>query len=229
MRPLKYLLIFLSWLFMSSISLAQSEVDPEIEAFMKQALGEMEDQNYEAANLTFRQMLNSGKVIPTDMSFLFAHTLYMIHQYHNSQNFLDKYFRLAGKTGDYYAEAVDLKQVLDKEIEQILSCGLCDSNGYRLEPCHTCSQTGILSETCSYCKGIGITLCEVCDGTGVLVSKNPLGEDHFQTCPNCQGKSQVSCKICQGTKVESRQCPECSGSHFIPTSEVCNHRNNSNY
>ena len=206
------------------LAFSQKDIDPDIQTFMKQATEQMNQEDYKGANHTFRQILASGKVIPTDMTFLFAHTLYMVDQFQNSQNFLDKYLRLTGRTGRYYRDALELKHVLEKQIEEILSCSLCNSHGYRLQPCTVCHQTGILSNTCSYCKGVGVTRCEVCDGLGVLVTKNPLGEDHYQTCSNCNGKSQVACKVCSGAKVETTKCTICRGTHFEATEVLCDHK-----
>ncbi|MGI9542682.1 MAG: hypothetical protein ACR2MX_05440 [Cyclobacteriaceae bacterium] len=201
----------------------QAEINHEIKEYMELALDQMHDENYQAANLTFRKILASGEVIPTDMTFLFSHTLYMIDQFQNSKNFLDKYFRLTGRGGKYYSDAVELKRVLDKEIEEILSCSLCNSHGYRLQPCTVCHQTGTISHTCSFCQGVGVTLCKVCDGSGVLITKNPLGEDHYQTCQNCEGKSQVDCKVCAGKKVKISKCSACNGTHFQATETLCDH------
>lgn len=230
MASLKRLLIIIGFFGCCSSAYSQGDVNPGIEEFMDLAVEQMHQENYQAANLTFRKILSTGEVIPTDMTFLFSHTLYMIDQFQNSKNFLDKYFRLTGRGGKYYNDALELKRVLDKEIEEILSCSLCDSHGYRLQPCTVCHQTGIVSQTCSFCLGVGVTLCKVCDGSGVLITKNPLGEDHYQTCPNCDGKSQVVCKVCSGEKIEVSQCAACNGSHFKATETLCNHKDEvSNY
>ena len=85
---------------------------------MSRAIEEMNSGQYAEANVTFRKMLASKKVLPTNMSYFFAETLYMIKQFHNSENFVNKYLKLAGKGGDYYDQAVGLQKLLeDKKTE----------------------------------------------------------------------------------------------------------------
>ncbi len=200
-----------------------TDLNPKVEALMEAAIAHMNSGAYEEANVDFREILKLKTVLPTDLSYLFAETLYMIHQYHNSKNFLDKYLRLAGATGKYYPQAVDLKSYLDDAFEEILSCNHCDNRGYRLVACDTCHETGVLTDECYYCKGVGINMCPVCKGNGVTTSLNAFNEIQYQTCYNCSGKGRVDCKICLGTKVTTETCPECHGTHKKAGTEICDH------
>ena len=65
--------------------------DQKVVDLMNKAKAEMKSENYKAANKTFRKALATQKILPTDLSYLFAETLYIIHQYKNSLNFVDKY------------------------------------------------------------------------------------------------------------------------------------------
>ncbi len=190
---------------------------------MEVAIGQMNSGNYEDANLTFRQILKLEVVLPDDLSYLFAETLYMVRQYHNSKNFLDKYLRLAGPNGRYYAQAMDLKHFLDDEYEAILVCKLCDNRGYRLISCDLCHGTGVITSECYFCRGVGVNLCEVCKGDGITTSLSTFGEIQYHTCPNCQGKGQVPCKVCHGEKVTRETCPDCHGTGLNAGNEICDH------
>ena len=195
-----------------------------VSELMEEAIGLMNQGEYEKANLTFREILKQRSVLPTELSYLFAETLYMIRQYHNSKSFLDKYLRLAGSTGRYSPQAQDLSKYLDDAFEEILTCNFCDSKGYRLVACETCDETGHLTDDCYFCKAVGITLCQVCKGNGVTTTRNAFNEVLYDTCPNCQGKGQITCKVCQGKKVFTQDCHECLGSHKKPGTEICNHK-----
>lgn len=202
---------------------AQKSHNQQVEEQMEVAIEQMNDGNYEDANLTFRRILKMKAVLPDDLSYLFAETLYMVHQYHNSKNFLNKYLRMAGPNGRYYPQAMDLKHFLDDEYESILVCKLCDNRGYRLISCDLCHGTGVITSECFYCHGVGINRCEVCKGNGVTTSLNAFSEIQYHTCPNCQGKGQTPCKVCHGEKVLRENCPDCHGTHKKAGTEICDH------
>lgn len=225
-KPIIRIIVF-SGVFVLGVPMdlqAQNNTDNQVDQLMEMAIGQMNDRDYEAANVTFRKILKMDAVLPEDLSYLFAETLYMVNQYHNSRSFLDKYIRLAGPTGRYYPQALDLKMYLDDEYELILVCKLCDNRGYRLIPCDHCQGLGTTSSECFYCHGVGINRCEICKGQGVTTSNNAFSENQYFTCSNCQGKGRTVCKVCNGEKIIWESCPECHGTSKTPGKEICNHQ-----
>lgn len=206
-----------------NLLVAQQTTDNQVDELMEVAIEQMNDGNYEEANLTFRQILKLDTVLPDDLSYLFAETLYMVNQVYNSRSFLDKYIRLAGSNGQYYSQALDLKHFLDDEYELILVCKLCDNRGYSLVPCDLCEEGGEITNPCFYCRGVGITRCESCKGKGVVSSYTSFGAPQFETCTNCEGKGQAFCKVCEGAKTLSDPCPACLGTHMKASNEICDH------
>ena len=157
-------------LILSSFSIgasAQERADKRVDELMEVAIEQMNDGNYEGANITFRRILKLGTVLPDDLSYLFAETLYMVNQFHNSRNFVDKYIRLAGPNGYYYGQAMELRHFLDDEYELILVCKQCDNRGYALIPCDICDGEGKIVNPCYNCRGVGISNCDQCKGNGV--------------------------------------------------------------
>ena len=216
---------FLLLLLECQAILAQdSGVSREIKALMEQAVAEMESGKYAEANVTFRKMLASKKVLPTNMSYFFAETLYMINQFHNSENFVNKYLKLAGKGGDYYDEAVGLQGLLEDKKTEMKDCDYCNVFGYRLEKCLLCAGKGTLTSTCYYCKGHGKTNCLTCQGDGVIITKNIFDVEEYRTCHVCETKGYKVCKVCHGHKVIENQCPDCLGSKLNQTDEICDHK-----
>ena len=203
--------------------LAQNTMKAQVDELMETAIAQMNEGEYEQANLTFRKILKIDAVLPDEMSYLFAETLYMVDQNYNSRSFLDKYIRLVGTTGRYYSQAMDLKHYLDQEYELILECRTCDSRGYKLKDCHHCDSKGKLTDQCFYCRGVGINLCDLCKGQGVTTSYSAFGERKYQTCNNCQGKSQTVCKVCQGEKLVYEDCQVCHGTGQTAGTEICDH------
>lgn len=221
LRRISLLFIICAW--SSSVILAQGKTDELVDELMEVAIEQMNEGNYEDANITFRKILRMNTVLPDDLSYLFAETLYMVDQIHNSRNFLDKYIRLAGSNGRYYVQAMDLRHFLDEEYELILVCKLCDNRGYQLVPCDICEGEGKITNPCFYCRGVGISRCDTCKGEGVSTSFNALGVLQYATCPTCEGKAQVTCKVCQGEKTLSDQCPACHGTHKKAGTAICDH------
>lgn len=201
----------------------QPVVNEKVEQYMKLARSQMDEGHYEDANITFRKILSLNEVLPTNLSYLFAETLFMIGQYENSQNFLDKYLSLSGKAGDYYEQSLELEQLLQAKKDSIISCELCNRKGYRLTPCLTCMQTGKTIQTCHYCRGKGLTTCTVCTGKGVIISDNTFGEKKYQSCYNCNGKGYVHCPLCHGTKTLEKNCHVCGGDGLENTNTICDH------
>src|SRR5688572_6075621 len=96
------LTLFISILFISiNVSAQDRKPSAEAYAFLAQAKKQMEDGNYQRANLIFRKMLTLKTVLPTEMSYLFAETLYKVGQFENSKNFLEKYLSITDRGSDY--------------------------------------------------------------------------------------------------------------------------------
>jgi len=179
---------------------------------------------YEEANLVFRKILAFGEVIPSELCYHFAETLYGIGQYQNSKNFVDKYFQLTGRTGDNYNEVKMLEEMVNGEMESMRNCNLCSASGYRLIPCGECNAVGTVSGVCHNCNGVGISVCIKCKGEGVLITSNALGGSDYFTCDRCNGDGNEMCPLCAGVKTLVLDCPTCNGTLKQPSPELCNHK-----
>ncbi|MDQ3392605.1 MAG: molecular chaperone DnaJ [Bacteroidota bacterium] len=217
-----YLLLF--FLAINFYVVGQGSInDHKIEHYMKEARQYMEEGNYEEANLSFRKLLAINSVMPTEMCYFFAETLYQLHQYQNSKNFINKYIKLTGTTGPYYKKIIALDKLVDEKFEEIKSCNFCDNKGYRFTECDKCYGEGELHQTCHYCKGKGLTSCIACGGKGVKISENNFKEKEYKTCQVCGSNGVVTCTVCNGTKNEVIQCNKCKGNGAIITNKICNH------
>ncbi len=197
--------------------------DQEIIDLMNKAKAEMKAENYDAANKTFRKALATRKILPTDLSYLFAETLYVVHQYQNSLNFVDKYLGLAGQGGNYYEKAMELKGLLNAEFEKIKNCDYCNLSGYRYTTCYNCHGESSITETCYNCKGSGKTVCPKCLGEGVYITFNSFSGRQYVECDVCIGKGYITCTVCLGERILSGTCSVCLGTGKIASSQICNH------
>ena len=210
---------FLVWSF-GFISHAQSSM----EGLMQKGQSYVEDEDYEKANLVFRQILTLDEVIPSKFCYYFAETLYHLDQYQNSKNFIEKYYELTDDSGVFYEQIQQLEQLVDKEMQEIAACQLCDDKGYRLEVCTDCEGLGEAINTCQYCKGKGKVACSICKGEGVLIKVNVFNEKKYHTCHNCNGSGIETCKICKGDKTIKETCSTCKGTGYESTNIICNHK-----
>ena len=215
-------LVLLLTLSLTSLSQTQ-KVSQEVKGAVAMAKSQMDEGDYRSANKIFRKILEEKQVMPSEMCYYFAETLFMLEQYQNSQNFTDKYLELTGKAGDYYEHTMDLRNLLRQRLDANESCHYCDVNGYRLAPCSNCQQLGKLHKTCHRCKGAGVTTCRLCLGEGVVIRKNQLGEDEYQSCPLCGSKGYETCQLCLGDKEIESTCEVCLGSGRERTHIICDH------
>ncbi len=212
---------FSSW---SQVDIPQKIIyDQDVIDLMNKAKAEMKAENYTAANKTFRKALATRKILPTDLSYLFAETLYVVHQYQNSLNFVDKYLGLAGQGGNYYEKAIELKELLNAEFNKIKNCNYCNLSGYRYVTCYNCEQEGTTTETCYNCKGSGKTVCPKCLGEGVYITFNSFSGKQYKECGVCEGKAYIICTICHGEHILTGICSVCLGTGKIASSVICSH------
>lgn len=202
----------------------QQQFDPEVKELVEKAKLQMSQEDYEGANATFRQALATKKVLPTDMSYFFAKTLFIIHQNQNALNFVDKYIQLAGQGGDYYDEAINLKNLINRSFEEIKNCSYCNLSGYRYVSCDNCNALGYTTDICYNCRGNSPIMCKKCIGRGVIITTTAFGEHIYDSCDKCNSKGYVECPVCHGEEVLSGRCNVCLGSGKKVSKSICNHQ-----
>jgi DnaJ-class molecular chaperone len=227
-------LLYLTIVFFATISgqlLAQTplippppQFDPDVVALVDIAKAQMDQGDYEEANKTFRRALATKKVLPTSMSYFFAKTLFVIHQNQNARNFVDKYIELAGRGGDYYDDAVKLKELIDIQFEEIKNCEYCNLSGYRYVLCDNCNGLGRTVEVCYYCNGHGTTSCPKCMGRGVIITTDQFGKQIYSSCDLCDSKGYITCPVCHGEGELSGICSVCLGTGKKVSNIICNHQ-----
>jgi tetratricopeptide (TPR) repeat protein len=220
-----YILVFCFLSLYVTPELVAQKNKPDVEAYelLKQAKFQMEKGDFQKANLIFRKMLKLNSVLPTEMSYLFAETLYKVGQYENSKNFLEKYHQLTDRGSDYYLLSLELEKQIDKEIQRIRDCQLCSISGYLLVPCNVCHQSGTTVQDCVHCRGSGIVTCSVCTGAGVIITTNQFNDKDYRSCEKCSSKGFIKCPVCEGKKQIETACATCEGKGQKVTDQLCDH------
>lgn len=218
---------FLIFILIGSLFLSPSlkgQSTNTVDQQMELAKNQMNEGDYEAANKTFRKILGMKTVLPHDLSYLFAETLYMVGQYENSDNFLTRYVEITGKGGNYTKQAEQLRELLKNKLLEIKNCNFCDIKGYRLKTCSICKGAKFFPSQCHHCNGHGALKCHVCLGEGVLIEKTDFETSEYQTCHNCNGKGVESCPVCKGAKIIEQKCSRCLGSGLESSKTLCDHK-----
>lgn len=222
----KIFILILMNCFISHYSL-MAQVQPNLggtSRIMNSALAEMRKGDYEKANAFFRQIIDSNLPIPPEMPYYFAETLYELHQYDNSANFLNKYLQINGLKGENYENAKKLEAKLVKPLHEIKTCELCDRRGYRFKTCFTCEGSKHLEQDCSYCKAKGIVGCNKCMGSGLITKRNVFNIVEYHECDKCTGEGRLTCPTCTGEKIEHSTCRTCRGIGHLQSDQVCDHK-----
>lgn len=218
------LLFLFMWQFSFHTEAQSDSAEPkDARQLLDLAKEQMAAEDFTAANKTFRKMLDLKTTLPNEMCYFFASTLFMLGQHENSLRFAEKYEKLTGTGGEFYQDTQKLKALLNAEREKILSCSVCDNQGYVLHDCRYCEGQGHFEQSCLKCLGNKHVKCKSCDGEGVKIAKNHFGQSNYNTCSVCEGNGFQECSFCEGSGEKKQSCRYCSGSGSMATNEICNH------
>lgn len=138
------------------------------------------DEEYEEAEVKFKEVLKKSKVVPTNLTFYFGKTSYHLGKYKQSIDWLNKYIELKGTAGRFYEECtvllemanasyLALRQEDQKKAAQVLS------SDYEVD-----------------CGPSGKVTCPVCQGRGVIIESGAFG-NIYKTCPYSDQHGQLTC------------------------------------
>lgn len=153
----------------------------ELMRLMDQGIELMDNEQYEEANVKFKEVLKSSKVVPTDLCFYFGKNSFHMGKYRQSIDWLNKYLELKGTKGRYYEECVEyleksneafltLREEEKKEVHNILTAN------YDID-----------------CGPSGKVVCPVCKGKGVIITKGAFG-DSYKACPYSDDHGNLTCE-----------------------------------
>ena len=140
----------------------------------------MDHGQHTLADQKFKHVLQNMKSVPSDLTFYFGKNSYLLAQYKQSIDWLNKYIQLKGTTGQFYDEATRwLKQA---EAEFI-----------RAKAGAAQKTQQILSQNYDIdCGPAGKVTCPVCKGDHVIVKKGAFGPE-YKTCPYCNEHGILTC------------------------------------
>lgn len=146
---------------------------------------QFESGNYEEADESFRQVLESVKVLPAEICYYFGANSYHLEKYKQSINWLNKYIELKGTSGQFFD---DCTSYLERSREKYLA-GDDTQQGDSFEPDQQVDYT-VMPEV--DCGASGKVVCPVCKGQTVIITRSALSMD-YRSCPYCDKHGNLSC------------------------------------
>ncbi|UII20428.1 hypothetical protein [Fulvivirga ligni] len=141
----------------------------------------MDNQQYEEANIKFKEVLSKARVVPSDLCFYFGKNSFFLERYRQSIDWLNKYIELKGTKGNFYEEC---SEYLEKAQQQFV--------GVKKEE-QAEAQTILSSNYDIDCGPSGKVICPVCQGKGVIITKGHFG-DTYKTCPYSDEHGYLTCE-----------------------------------
>jgi len=174
-------------LFTATIASAQYEAleDSEQLKYLDQGIKEFENAEYEAADVTFREVLGAVKVLPAEICYYFGANSFYLGKYKQSINWLNKYIELKGTTGQFFDQCT---AYLNKAQEQYLSANTKTEEAV-YDPGREIDYTVMPAIDCG---PSGKVLCPVCKGQTVIIKRSALGYN-YRSCPYCDTHGNLSC------------------------------------
>jgi len=141
---------------------------------------------YEDAEKSFRQVLETVKVLPAEICFYFGANSYYLKKYKQSINWLNKYIALKGTSGQYFDECT---QILKQAEEKYLLASAPNKDDM-YNPDETVDYTVMPKVDCG---PSGKVVCPVCKGQTVIIKRSAMSLD-YRTCPYCDNHGNLSCE-----------------------------------
>jgi len=154
--------------------------------YLDLGIKQYESGNFEDADKSFREVLESVKVLPAEICYYFGVNSFYLEKYKQSINWLNKYIALKGTSGQYFDECT---KFLAKAEEKYLMASNTNETeiyvpkediDYALMPKVDCGPSGKI-------------VCPVCKGQTVIIKRNALSLD-YKTCPYCDDHGNLSCE-----------------------------------
>ena len=171
----------------SSIVFAQLEEYERSQKLKYLDLGitQYESGRYTEADESFRQVLESVKVLPAEICFYFGANSFYLEKYKQSINWLNKYIALKGTSGQFFDEST---KFLERAEEEYLLVS-AEKNTEVYDPGETVDYTVMPKIDCG---PSGKIICPVCKGQTVIIKRSAMSLD-YRSCQYCDNHGNLTC------------------------------------
>jgi tetratricopeptide (TPR) repeat protein len=153
--------------------------------YLDLGIKQYESGRFEEAEQSFRQVLESVKVLPAEICYYFGANSFYLEKYKQSINWLNKYIALKGTSGQFFDEST--KYLEKAEEKYLLASEVKDSEVY--DPGEKVDYTVMPKIDCG---PSGKVVCPVCKGQTVIIKKSAMSLS-YRSCPYCDDHGNLSC------------------------------------
>jgi tetratricopeptide (TPR) repeat protein len=153
--------------------------------YLDLGIKQYESGRFEEAEQSFRQVLESVKVLPAEICYYFGVNSFYLEKYKQSINWLNKYIALKGTSGQFFDEST--KYLEKAEEKYLLASEVKDSEVY--DPGEKVDYTVMPKIDCG---PSGKVVCPVCKGQTVIIKKSAMSLS-YRSCPYCDDHGNLSC------------------------------------
>ncbi len=153
--------------------------------YLDLGIKQYENGNYEAADESFRQVLETVKVLPAEICYYFGANSFYLKKYKQSINWLNKYIALKGTSGQFFDECT---QYL-KKAEDLYLLASASTEHEVYDPSENVDYTVMPKIDCG---PSGKVICPVCKGQTVIIKRSAMSLE-YRSCPYCDNHGNLSC------------------------------------
>lgn len=153
--------------------------------YLDLGIKQYESGRFEEAEQSFRQVLESVKVLPAEICYYFGANSFYLEKYKQSINWLNKYIALKGTSGQFFDEST--KYLEKAEEKYLLASEVKESEVY--DPGEKVDYTVMPKIDCG---PSGKVVCPVCKGQTVIIKKSAMSLS-YRSCPYCDDHGNLSC------------------------------------
>ena len=153
--------------------------------YLDLGIKQYENGKFEDADQSFRQVLESVKVLPAEICYYFGVNSFYLEKYKQSINWLNKYIALKGTSGQFFDEST--KYLEKAEEKYLLASEVKESEVY--DPGEKVDYTVMPKIDCG---PSGKVVCPVCKGQTVIIKKSAMSLS-YRSCPYCDDHGNLSC------------------------------------
>lgn len=188
-----YLKIYIASLSLAFLAMSAIPAFAQLEEYERSqklkyldlGISQYENGNYTEADESFRQVLETVKVLPAEICFYFGVNSFYLEKYKQSINWLNKYIALKGTSGQFFDEST---RYLERAQEKYLLAS-SGSEADIYEPGETVDYTVMPKIDCG---PSGKVICPVCKGQTVIIKRSAMSLD-YRTCPYCDNHGNLTC------------------------------------
>ncbi len=158
--------------------------------YLDLGIDQMKAGDYKSADRSFRTVLETVKVLPSEICYYFGVNSYHLGKYKQSINWLNKYIELKGTSGQFFDDTSGYLKKAEIAYRAEQEAKKKDGNDVDMPKI----QVDYENLPDIDCNPSGKVICPVCKGITVIITTDRFGRHIYQSCPYCDEYGYLTCK-----------------------------------